>query len=208
MARYTIQMTVRPAEVVELFTIDPATKKSLEEADDLAQAASDVLFDGVDENSYATETVINEADYYNIDEFLLEVMDEDGDVVYSTEDIESIKTFPYYDEEKEEDIDAPDFTPKTPQTGDYLLKNTVLGCCNITAELDIDGEFDSSKLSFHPSANLDCQICEDDVFLSCLRYDNEEIYPEHEFEEDDIDHVYYKIMSYDGTRWNGNRWEE
>ena len=147
MARYTIQMTVKPAEEVELFTLDPDTKESLEESEDLAEAASDALFDGLDENSYATETVINENDYYNIDELLLEVMDEDG-------------------------------------------------------------EFDPSKLSFHPSVNLDCQICEDDVFLSCLRYDNEEIYPEHEYEEDDIDHVYYKIMSYDGTRWNDNRWEE
>lgn len=201
MAKYTIELTVKyPTEVTGV-KIDSDTKAELEESSCFTDDAEEVYFNADD--YIASEVVMYEDDFYSTDTFSLEVKDENGNVVYETTDAESITTYPYYDEDKDEEVDAPNFEREPVEVGDYLIENNTLKWTTITFELETDAPFDSSKLSFYPSAHLDYFICEDDIFLNELRYDNKRMITE--WDCNDNYGKDYGLSSYNGENWTDYR---
>lgn len=175
MATYIIEMEIKYAIEVGLCPIDEDTKKELENLGGPEEADSDFFFDN-DIVPVIDTVVMNESDFYDSETFSLEVKDENENVIYRTTDPKSIIRYPYYNEETEEEIEAPNWEFKGVEEGPgpFLIQNTDLEWCTISGEFEAD-EFDPSKLSFHPSEFFDNILCEDDVFLQEVRYDNQKL---------------------------------
>lgn len=121
---------------------------------------------------------------YGADEgyFSLVVTDEDGNEVWSTDDIESIRTYSVHegkvvdirneDSEKQE-IELSHYHFETPKDGYYLVKQSSFENAIFRGEIEVD-EFDPSKFSFYPAWDFDDCFC-DDPILNHLNYDGEDV---------------------------------
>ena len=201
MTKYTLELIVKYPTEISVVKIDSDTKSELEESSCFNDDAAEVFYNADD--YITTQVVIAEDDFLGTDTFSLEVKDENGNVVYKTTDTGSITTYPYYDEDKDEDVEAPNFKREPVEVGDYLIENNTLKWTTISFELETDSPFDPSKLSFYPCAYLDDILCEDDIFLSQLRYDNKEMVREWDYNDNyGLD---YGLSSYNGENWTEYR---
>lgn len=206
MAKFSFELQVKGAIGLSLYEIDEDTYNELEDEEcledvdiwqDVAAAATVVSYD------YITES----------DHFSLVVKDEDGNVVYETDDASEIPMFRYDDEEEmsfdynsnEEDEDGdpigrdlPNFEFTELPEGFYLAENDNRKWTYLEGEFEADG-FDPSKLAFYPSEKLDHELCEDEVFISCIRYDGNQI--ELFDESDDGYGISYKLLK-KGRYWS------
>lgn len=177
MANYTIELTIRNAEEVHLYSVADEVKDEVKEAvDDIGGVEKiDLQFIEDNELDYEISTIVMNCDCLDdSDTFKLEVKDEDGNIVYETTAPQSIIRYPYDDEETGEEIEAPNFEFRGVEPGTYIVENIALKWCTLTGEIETD-EFDPSKLAFFPSEIFDGYICEDDVFLQELRYDSQKL---------------------------------
>lgn len=184
MAKFHLEMYFKGAIEIDPYLIDDDTYDELGVDDEIdydnAKEAT-MYFDIV-----RAETVMTYDELCDCDTFSLEVRDENDNVVYETKNPDSIKMYTYYkgvfgtyndDENTNEDGDLPplpNFNFKNVPDGKYLIENFDLKWDNFEGEFEAD-EFDPSKLAFYPSEYLNSEICDDEVFLTCLRYDGKEL---------------------------------
>lgn len=173
MAKYTVELEIRGAIEVGLCSLDEDLKEELEDLGGIEKVDSDFILDNDIFPDYVT-VVMNEGDFYDSETFSLEVKDENENVIYRTTDPKSIIRYPYCNEETEEEIEAPNWKFKGVEPGTYIIENKDLKWCTLSGEFEAD-DFAPSKLSFHPSEFFDFILCEDDVFLQELRYDNQKL---------------------------------
>ena len=202
MARYTISMgTSRRSTELRLYRLDEEGKKAVEDVG-VENVDEGFVLENFDEETYMA-VVMNEELFENDDCFELEVRDEDGNVVYHTDDPNSINTYPYYDEEAEEEIEEAPIEFKGVEPGTYIVENINLDDgVELNGEFETD-EFDPSKLFFFPSEYIDRLLCEDDVFLSELRYDGQQLYMESEWGEPD-DYEVKVLEAHELDQWDAN----
>ncbi len=203
MAKYTVLLSVnRPVEL-KLYKLDAEMKKMLDDAGGVEEVGQRFFF----ENEWLEEDyeaiVMNENRFEGFDpeqeDFYLEVKDEKGKVVYKTNDPMAVRRYPCIDREylldflldDDENVDEDEvdrivhsFNFKGVEPGTYLVENYFLRFAELNGEFEAD-EFDPSKLAFFPSEQFDHNLCEDDVFLSELRYEEKEIGM---FDEKDMDY--------------------
>lgn len=123
----------------------------------------------------------------NTDTFSLVVKDEDGNVVYETEDASEIpmfnydgeKSYDYNSDEVDEDDDPighdlPKFKFTNVPDGFYIVEIAQSKWTTIEGDFEAD-EFDPSKLAFYPSEMLGYDLLEDGVSLSDFRYDGDKV---------------------------------
>ena len=167
MAKYKIQFRIRWATEVRLYWLDKEGQEALK-----AMGGVENL-DAV--NKFMYDNCLGDAagaivmDDYCLESgchFELDVVDEDGNVVYKTDDPCSIKTLA--------SGEAPNFVFEGVEPDTYLVENSHLDVTTISGEIETD-VFDPSKLSFFPSEYLDHVLCKGDVFLGELRYDNQKL---------------------------------
>lgn len=175
MANYTVELSVKGATEVRLYAVDDEVQEALDDIGGVEEIDLDFMFDNELLDDYST-IVMNDCVLDDSKTFSLVVKDEDDNVIYETDNPSSIIRYPYddYDEEKEEDVEvlAPNFDFKGVEPGVYIVENNDLKWVTLTGEFETD-EFDPKKLSFHPSEVFDKMICDEDVFLIELRYDNQ-----------------------------------
>jgi hypothetical protein len=177
MANYTVELTIRYAEEVHLYSVADEVKDEVKEAVDDIGGVEKIDRQFIEDNDldYEISTIVMNCDCLDdSNTFKLEVKDEDGNIVYETTDPQSIIRYPYDDEETDEEIEAPNFEFQGVEPGTYIVENIALKWCTLTGEIETD-EFDPSKLAFFPSEIFDGIICEDDVFLQELRYDSQKL---------------------------------
>lgn len=173
MASYTVELTIKYAIEVRLYGIDEDMEEEIEDIGGIEKVNVGFCFDNNLINDY--ETVVMNVDHFlDSETFSLEVKDEDGNVVYETHDSDSIIRYPYYDEENDEEVEAPNLNFKGVEPGTYIVENNNLKWCTISGEFETE-DFAPSKLSFYPSETFDDYICEDDIFLQEIRYDNQKL---------------------------------
>ena len=167
----------------------------MESSEDFNDEAYDVFHDS---EYVAQGVVMNNDALYNADTFSLTVKDEDDNEIWSTTDVSQIKEYPELDENDEE-LPIQNFHYHPLQEGDYLVENNMMKWCTITYWLELkDGEeFDPSKLGFYPSSQFDYYLCEDDIHLTELAYDNHVI-DDRTYEYNDNYSTDYKIIHFDG----------
>lgn len=177
MTNYTVELSIKGATEVRLYSVDDEVQEALDDIGGVEEVDLDFLEDNDLYNEYGT-IVMDDCTLDDSETFSLEVKDEDDNVIYETTDPGSIVRYPEYeyDEEKEEDVwlPTPSFEFKGVEPGTYLVENNDLKWCTLTGEFEAD-EFDPKKLSFHPSEIFDKILCDEDVFLSELRYDNQKL---------------------------------
>ena len=139
----------------------------------IEEVDADFIFDNDLIDNYET-VVMNVDDFLDSETFSWKVKDEDGNVVYETNNPDSIIRYSYYDKEKDEEVEAPNLDFKGVEPGTYIVENNNLKWGTISGEFDAE-DFEPSKLSFYPSETFDDNICEDDAFLQELRYDNQKL---------------------------------
>ena len=195
MAKYTLELTIKYATELTLTELDEDTKEKLESSDDFDDEAYDVFYDS---EYVAQGVVMNNDALYNADTFSLTVKDEDDNEIWSTTDVSQIKEYPELDENDEE-LPIQNFHYHPLEEGDYLVENNMMKWCTITYWLELkDGEeFDQSKLGFYPSSQFDYYLCEDDIHLTELAYDNHVI-DDRTYEYNDNYSTDYKIIHFDG----------
>lgn len=191
MAKFYFEMKFKGAVEVRVCEMDEDTYNDFENDDEWEENWME--WDGSFPDVCSAIVMYNDALYENKN-FSLVVKDEEGNVVYETEDASSIPMycyFPssdsiikYYDDEEGEDgddkeYDLPNFEFKDVPDGFYMIENVDLKWTYFEGEFEAD-EFAPSKFAFYPSEYFDDIICEDDVFISNIRYDGKPI----EFEED------------------------
>ncbi len=182
MATYTVELTIKNATEVRLYGLDEDQKAALDDLGGIEEVDLDYIFDKNFCPKYETIVMYVDA-FYDNKTFSLEVKDEDGKVVYETTDPESIIRYPYDNEETDEVVEAPNWEFKGVEPGTYIVENNDLKWCTLEGEFEADS-FDPSKLSFYPSESFDDEyICEDDVFLQDLRYDNQNLYLESDYSD-------------------------
>lgn len=184
MAKFYLEMSIKGAIEIDPYLIDDDTYDELGVDDEIDYDDADeatMYFDLV-----RAETVMTYDELCDCDTFSLKVRDENNNVVYETKNPDSIKMYTYYkgefgtyndDENTNEDGDLPplpNFNFKNVPDGKYLIENFDLKWDNFEGEFEAD-EFDPSKLAFYPSEYLNSEICDDEVFLTCLRYDGKEL---------------------------------
>lgn len=195
MAKYTLELTIKYATELTLAGLDEETKDKLESSEDFDDEAYDVFYDS---EYIAQGVVMNNDALYNSDTFSLTVKDEDDNEIWSTTDVSQIKEYPELDENDEE-IPIPNFHYHPLEEGDYLVENNMMKWCTITYWLGLKDseEFDPSKLGFYPSSQFDYYLCEDDIHLTELAYDNHVI-DDRTYEYNDNYSTDYKIIHFDG----------
>ena len=209
MAKFTVTMELRGAIEIDPYLIDDETYDKLgvdDEIDDSEANEASMYFD-----IERAETVMNYDELCDCDTFSLEVRDENDNVVYKTKNPNSIKMYTYYkgefgtyndDENENEDGELPplpNFNFKNVPDGKYLIENFDLKWDTFEGEFEAD-EFDPSKLAFYPSEYLDSNICEDEVFLTCLRYDGKELDLEESWS--DAYGSRYKLLTKEDDNWS------
>jgi len=205
MATFKFEMKLKAPIELRIYEIDEDTYSDYDGEDDLEDNAWDIIENAAE---VANGIVMYNDDFCNSETFSLIVKDENDNVVYETNDPSSIpmfyrytydnKSYKYYDEEEDEEgdpiaHDLSDFEFNELPDGFYLVENIDCKWTYFEGEIETD-EFDPSKLAFYPSETLDDYLCEDDVFLSCIRYDGARI----EFEDDIWDDSYgshYKLLT-------------
>ena len=171
MANYTVELTIKGATEVGLYLVDDEVQEALDDIGGVEEADVDFFEDNELYNDYGT-IVMNDCELDDSDTFSLEVKDEDDNVIYETTDPSSIVRYPEYDEDVE--LPTPNFDFKGVKPGTYIVENNDLKWCTLTGEFEAE-EFDPKKLSFHPSEVFDKMLCDEDVFLIELRYDNQKL---------------------------------
>ena len=210
MAKFTITMELRGAIEIDPYLIDDDTYDELNVNDEIDEVDADEATDYFDIER--AETVMNYDVLCDCDTFSLEVRDENDNVVYKTKNPNSIKMYNFYkgefgtyndDDNVDDDgvLSSPlsNFNFKNVPDGKYLIENFDLKWDTFEGEFEAD-EFDPSKLAFYPSEYLNSEICEDDVFLTCLRYDGKEL----DIEESWTD-AYgsrYKLLTKEDDNWS------
>lgn len=210
MAKFTVKFELRGAVQVNPYLIDDDTYDELgvdDEIDGYEAMEAAESFDIV-----RTETVMTYDDLYDCDTFSLEVRDENDNVVYETKNPDSIKMYSYYkgefgtyndDDNVDEDgvlsVPLTNFNFKNAPDGKYLINNIDLKWDTLEGEFET-AEFDPSKLAFYPSEYLDSSICEDEVFLTCLRYDGKELDIEENWTDSYGDR--YKLLTKEDDNWS------
>lgn len=211
MAKFYFEMKFKGAIDLRVYEIDEDTYNDLEDDDEWEDNGLDII-----ENfsEVASAIVMYNDKLYDSENFSLVVKDEEGNVVYETEDASSIPMycyFPYsnsickyYDDEEGEDgddkeYDLPNFKFEDIADGFYMIENNNLRWTYFEGEFETDN-FDPSKFAFYPSEYFDDIICEDDVFISNIRYDGKPI----EFEEDGSDPYgsNFKLLTKDEDGWS------
>jgi formylglycine-generating enzyme required for sulfatase activity len=167
MARYKIELCIRWATEVRLYWLDKEDQEALEAMGGVENldAVSKFMYDNCLGDA-AGAIVMDDYCLESGCHFELDVVDEDGNVVYKTDDPCSIKTLA--------SGEAPNFVFEGVEPDTYLVQNSHLDVTTISGEIETD-VFDPSKLSFFPSEYLDHVLCKGDVFLGELRYDNQKL---------------------------------
>lgn len=208
--KYTVRYrTNNYAYMVNLYRVNDEIQQKIDEAGGIEEIDTWFMEDNIrDSHEFDYQTIVMNVDNFldtEVYDFELSVEDEEGNVVYETTDPESINCYNPYckfikDEaeleegEFEEDYRyAPNFEFKGVEDGLYLVENYGLYRSQFIGEFEAD-DFDPSKLSFHPSEIFDNMICEDDVFLKELRYDNQKIATDLEDYWDRTDTNGYKLL--------------
>ena len=173
MASLYLELTIKYAIEVRLYGIDEEQKDELEDMGGIEEVDVGFIFDNNMIDNYET-VVMNVDNFLDSETFSLEVKDEDGNVVYESNAPDSIVRYPYDEEENDEVVEAPNLDFKGVEPGTYIVENNNLKWCTISGEFEAE-DFDPSKLSFYPSETFDDYICEDDVFLQEIRYDNQKL---------------------------------
>lgn len=180
MANYTVELTIKWPTEVRLYSVDDEVQEALDDIGGVEEVDEDFFDDNELYNDYGT-VVMNDCALDDSETFSLEVKDEDDNVIYETTDPGSIVRYPEYDEDVE--LPTPNFDFKGVEPGTYIVENSDLKWCTLAGEFEAE-EFDPKKLSFHPSEVFDQKLCNEDVFLSELRYDNQKLDMEVDYSED------------------------
>lgn len=190
MAKFYLNMEIKGATEVLAYQIDEETYDDLNVDEELDEDDAIDIQDSFDVTH--SEVVMTYDDLADCETFSLIVKDEDDNIVYKSHDATEFplywfskyanKAYKYNEEEEEEDedeeekeYDLPNFTFSNLEEGHYMIENNDLKWATWEAEFEAE-EFDPSKLAFYPSAFFDDSLCEDDVYLSCLRYDTQMLY--------------------------------
>lgn len=156
--RYSINLFVR-GRGIELLKLTEEEKNQLLKEDDLDSVycdwRSEKNFDFEYEGQFLT---------YSVDRYRLEVEDEDGNMVYESENVMDLlnndKT--YLDEDQEINIEGYDF--EGIDDGYYLVRSQTIKGCHYCCELELDGSFDESKLYVVRDRYINDELTGDDVF--------------------------------------------
>ena len=147
----------------------------------------------------------------NTDRYLLTIKDEADNVVYESEDVKDLLK-----NDKTWDIEDFDYEMQGEEDGYYLLDIPTIKGCFYTGELDIDGEFDPSKLYVVQSDRISDELTGDTMYPITLYYqkeetpnlDNDMVYMEF---ESDLGEQYWDIylmkLEY-GDEWHDLKREE
>ena len=166
--RYTVELGVR-ARGVQLLELTDDEKEEL-----LDENLDEVYLDWVDKKEYGFAL---EAQYLTseVDRFSLAITDENGDIVFETEDVEEfLERDKTYDED-EEQVKGWEF--KGFKDGFYLTRIQTIKGCWYTGEFELTEPFDEEKLYLVRDSQIDEELLGDYPYpLGVLYYQNGEGY--------------------------------
>jgi len=202
--KYNIELSFRGTGVIGI-------KLTEEEKDELLnQDLEEVYMDWCEKKGFEYDfeyTFLTE----NTDRYLLTIKDEADNVVYESEDVKDLLK-----NDKTWEIEDFDYEMQGEEDGYYLLDIPTIKGCFYTGELDIDGEFDPSKLYVVQSDRINDELTGDTMYPITLYYqkeetpnlDNDMVYMEF---ESDLGEQYWDIylmkLEY-GDEWQNLKREE
>lgn len=179
MEKFRFEMKIQGPTSLKLFKLDENTYRELEKSKDLAE---DWKTKAGEFEQVASEVVMNVEKFWREADFSLVVKDEEDNLVFKTTNAEVLSVFNNlgceesfeYGGKTDSDghpveCNLPLYEYKGLPIGYYLAENEKLEYIKFNGEFETD-RFIPSALMLFPSEELDCVICENDVFLSRIRY--------------------------------------
>lgn len=155
---YKIQLDVRDLHL-RVWELDEELLKKVNEYYSLEELDSYLVFEGEEDPLFEDSFITRECD-----RFSFEVEDEDGELVYFTDDLDEYldkdKTF----DEEGETIKGFEFEGLEDKNCDCLVSLITEKGAGGTAELDLDEPFDPDKLYIIRSTKIDDELVGEDVY--------------------------------------------
>ena len=155
---YTIQLDVRDSHL-RVWELNEELSEKINEYDSLEELDSYLVFEGEEDPLFEDSFITRECD-----RFSFEVEDEDGELVYFTDDLDEYldkdKTF----DEEGETIKGFEFEGLKGKSCDCLVSLITEKGAGGTAELELDEPFDPDKLYIIRSTKIDDELVGDDVY--------------------------------------------
>jgi hypothetical protein len=190
MKKYTVEMTIKGLSKVHWSKVHD---KSSEEIDaDIEEGidegyADEVIVDLIDSNDNNWDLIINDEEFVdNNDTFTIEVKDEDGNVVFKSNDPESV----FHDDDDDDD-NIPVSADRYPGDGTYLIELEMLKWYSLTGTFETE-DFQPSKFHLDFNGELEYIMNMDNVDFKKLRYGLQYINLEEQEDYDTSGTVFYK----------------